>query len=180
MLVPLSESFSAAKRAATLSPLVYNLSRLVKTRRREEVSELLDAIVSYVSVYCGDEERGGCGGGGGEDDLLMVTGFSFADLSRVWVVDEAGVGDCLETFMPFVGERLRREVGSESCSVGCLAGIVASQLLLLNLCLRFDSELRKDLRESVVQMVNAFHSCYFSGESLILSLLSMESSCSVM
>ncbi|KAF2575428.1 hypothetical protein F2Q70_00006276 [Brassica cretica] len=180
MLVPLSESFSAAKRAATLSPLVYNLSRLVKTRRREEVSELLDAIVSYVSVYCGDEERGGCGGGGGEDDLLMVTGFSFAVLSRVWVVDEAGVGDCLETFMPFVGERLRGEVGSESCSVGCLAGIVASQLLLLSLCLRFDSELRKDLRESVVQMINAFHSCYFFGESLILSLLSMESSSSVM
>ncbi|XP_013609319.1 PREDICTED: uncharacterized protein LOC106316007 isoform X2 [Brassica oleracea var. oleracea] len=155
MLVPLSESFSAAKRAATLSPLVYNLIRLVKTRR-EEVSELLDAIVSYVSAYCGDE-----GGGCGEDDLLMVTGFSFADLSRVWVVDEAGVGDCLETFMPFVGGRLRREVGSESCSVGCLAGIVASQLLLLSLCLRFDSELRKDLRESVVQMINAFRSCYF-------------------
>ena len=174
MLVPLSESFSAAKRAATLSPLVYNLIRLVKTRR-EEVSELLDAIVSYVSAYCGDE-----GGGCGEDDLLMVTGFSFADLSRVWVVDEAGVGDCLETFMPFVGGRLRREVGSESCSVGCLAGIVASQLLLLSLCLRFDSELRKDLRESVVQMINAFRSCYFFGESLILSLLSMESSCSVM
>lgn len=166
MLVPLSESFSAAKRAATLSPLVYNLIRLVKTRR-EEVSELLDAIVSYVSAYCGDEGGGGCGGGGGgEDDLLMVTGFSFADLSRVWVVDEAGVGDCLETFMPFVGGRLRREVGSESCSVGCLAGIVASQLLLLNLCLRFDSEMRKDLRESVVQMVNAFHSCYFFGEYL--------------
>ncbi|CAN6865554.1 unnamed protein product [Brassica oleracea] len=160
MLVPLSESFSAAKRAATLSPLVYNLIRLVKTRR-EEVSELLDAIVSYVSAYCGDEGGGCGGGGGGEDDLLMVTGFSFADLSRVWVVDEAGVGDCLETFMPFVGGRLRREVGSESCSVGCLAGIVASQLLLLSLCLRFDSEMRKDLRESVVQMINAFRSCYF-------------------
>ena len=176
MLVPLSESFSGAKRAAMLSPLVYNLIRLVKTRK-EEVSELLDAIVSYVSAYCGDEEQGGCGGGG-EDDLLMVTGFGFADLSRVWLVDEAGVGDCLEMFMLFVGERLRREVGSESCSVGCLAGIVASQLLLLNLCLRFDSaEMRKDLRESVVQMINAFHSCYFCGESLILS---MESSCSVM
>ena len=174
MLVPLSESFSGAKRAAMLSPLVYNLIRLVKTRK-EEVSELLDAIVSYVSAYCGDEGGGGCGGG--EDDLLMVTGFSFADLSRVWVVDEVGVGDCLEMFMPFVGERLRREVGSESCSVGCLAGIVASQLLLLNLCLRFDSaEMRKDLRESVVQMINAFHSCYFFGESL----LSMESCCSVM
>ncbi|WZZ22582.1 hypothetical protein YC2023_123969 [Brassica napus] len=161
MLVPLSDSFSGAKRAAMLSPLVYNLIRLVKTRR-EEVSELLDAIVSYVSAYCGDEGGGGCGGGG-EDELLMVTGFSFADLSRVWVVvDEVGVGDCLEMFMPFVGERLRREVGSESCSVGCLAGIVASQLLLLNLCLRFDSaEMRKDLRESVVQMINAFHSCYF-------------------
>lgn len=157
MLVPLSDSFSGAKRVATLSPLVYNLSRLVKSRRRrEEALELLDGIVNFVSAYCG---------GGGEDGLLMVTGFSFADLSRVWVVDEeeAEESDCLEMFMPFVSERLRREVGSESCSVGCLAGIVASQLILLSLCLRFDSaELRKDLRESVLQMIYGFqHSCYF-------------------
>ncbi|KAJ0243321.1 SNF2 domain protein [Hirschfeldia incana] len=153
MLVPLSEPFSGAKRVAMLSPLVYHLIRLFKIgRRREDVSELLDAIVGYVSVCCRDEQ---------EDGLLMVTGFSFADLSRVWVVDqeEGESDDCLEMFMPFVGERLRREVGSESCSVGCLAGIVASQLLLLNLCLRFDSG--KDLRESVVGMISGFHSCYF-------------------
>ncbi|KAL0736077.1 hypothetical protein Bca4012_012287 [Brassica carinata] len=162
MLVPLSESFSGAKRVAMLSPLVYHLSRLFKTGRREEdVLDLLDAVVGYVIAYCRDDEQGG----GGEDGLLMVSGFSFADLSRVWVVDEevgeSSCGDCLEMFMPFVGERLREEVGSESCTVGYFAGIVASQLLLLNLCLRFDSLLRKDVRESVLEMISGFHSCYF-------------------
>ncbi|CAH8281579.1 unnamed protein product [Eruca vesicaria subsp. sativa] len=158
MLVPLSQTFSGAKKVAMLSPLVYNLNRLVETRRGD-VLELLDAIVSYVSAYCVEDEQGDV-----EDGLLMVTGFSFADLSQVWVVDEVGEirGDCLEMFMPFVSERLRREVGSESCSVGYLAGIVASQLLLLNLGLRFDdSVLRKDLREYVLEMIKGFHSCYF-------------------
>ncbi|KAF8115903.1 hypothetical protein N665_0025s0346 [Sinapis alba] len=179
MLVSLSDSFSGAKRVALLSPLVYHLSRLVKTRRGD-VLELLDGIVSYVRAYCGDER----GGGGGEDGLLMVSGFSFTDLSRVWVVDEEVgesygdvVGDCLEMFMPFVSERLRKEIGSESCTVGYFAGIVSSQLLLLSSCLRFDpemsrSEMRKDLRESVLQMISGFNSCYFF--DVILKMLLLE------
>ncbi|WZY94989.1 hypothetical protein YC2023_067318 [Brassica napus] len=35
-------------------------------------------------------------------------------------------------FMPFISERLRKEVGSESCTVVYFARIVASKLLLLN------------------------------------------------
>lgn len=151
-----------------LSPVVYQLSRLVNTCRRRDALSLLDGIVSYISMYCVEEP-------GDEDDLLMVSGFSFADLTRVWVVDEVEetcrVEDCLEIFMPFVSERLRKEIDSESCSVGYLAGIVASQVFLLSLCLRFDSELsrsdselEKDLRESVLRMISGFQSCYFFGE----------------
>ncbi|KAG2262271.1 hypothetical protein Bca52824_069350 [Brassica carinata] len=58
-------------------------------------------------------------------------------------------------------ERFRKEVGSESCTVVYFAGIVYSQLHLLRICLRFDSELRKDLRESLLQRISGFHSCYF-------------------
>lgn len=126
----------------------------------------MSLLEDIVSMYCVEEQ-------GDEDDLLMVSGISFSDLARVWVVDEVEenrrVEDCLEIFMPFVSERLRQEMDSESCSVGYLAGIVASQVLLLSLRLRFDSELsrselKKDLRESVLQMISEFHSCYFFGE----------------
>jgi hypothetical protein len=118
-------------------------------------------------MYCVDEP------GNEDDDVLMVSGFSFADLSRVWVVDEVEdncrVEDCLEVFMPFASEILRKEIDSESCGVGYLAGIVASQVFLLSLCSRFDldlgrSELDKDLQESVLQMISGFHSCFFFGE----------------
>lgn len=102
---------------------------------------LLDGILSYISMSCVEEL------GDEDDDVLMVSGFSFADLSRVWVMDEVEencrVEDCLEIFMPFVSESLRKEIDSESCRVGYLAGIVVSQVLLLSLCLRFDSEVSK-------------------------------------
>ncbi|CAA7039793.1 unnamed protein product [Microthlaspi erraticum] len=171
--VSFSDSFSGAKRVALLSPLVYQLSRLVNTRRKDALS-LVDDIVSYVSMYCVEDP-------GDEEDLLMVSGFSFSDLARVWIVDEVEedcrVEDCLEIFMPFVSERLRQEMDSESCSVGYLAGIVASQVFLLSLWLRFDSELsrselRKNLRESVLQMISEFHSCYFF--DVILKMLLLE------
>ncbi|CAN8256600.1 unnamed protein product [Cochlearia groenlandica] len=174
LLVSLSDSFSAAKRLSLLSPLVYNLSRLVVTRRRDALF-LLERILSYVTMYCVQEEEE-------EDDLVMVLGFSFADSIRVWVVDEAevdcSVDDCLEIFfMPFVSERLRKEIDSESCSVGYLAGIVASQVFLLSLCLRFDSELsrievEKDLRESVFRMGSWFRNSYFVG--VIVKILLLE------
>ncbi|ESQ41144.1 hypothetical protein EUTSA_v10013348mg [Eutrema salsugineum] len=173
LLVSFSDSFSGAKRIALLSPLVYQLTRFANTRRRDALS-LLEGIVSYISMYCVEEP-------GDEDDLLMVSGFSFADLSRVWVVDELEENfreeDCLEIFMPFVSERLRKEMDSESCRVGYLAGIVASQVFLLSLCLRFDSELSrselvKDLRESVLQMISGFHTCYFF--DCILKMLLLE------
>ncbi|CAH2072996.1 unnamed protein product [Thlaspi arvense] len=173
LLASLSDSFSGAKRVALLSPIVYQLSRLANVSRRD-ASSLLEGIVSYISMYCVEEP-------GDEDDLLMVSGLSFADLSRVWVVDgveeNRRVEDCLEIFMPFVSERLRKEMDSESCRVGFLAGVVASQVCLLSLCLRFDSELsrsevEKDLRESVLQMISGFHSCYFF--DVILKMLLLE------
>ncbi|EOA20465.1 hypothetical protein CARUB_v10000778mg [Capsella rubella] len=174
LLVSLSDSFPGVKKVALLSPLVYQLSRLVVTRRRDALS-LLEGIVSYISMYCVDEP--GCEDG----DVLMVSGFSFAELSRVWVVDEVEdncrVDGCLEVFMPFVSERLRKEIDSESCPVGYLAGIVASQVFLLSLCLRFDSklsrsELEEDLQESVLQMISGFHSCYFF--DVIIKMLLLE------
>ncbi|XP_010495158.1 PREDICTED: uncharacterized protein LOC104772219 [Camelina sativa] len=175
LLVSFSDSFSGVKKVALLSPVVYQLSRLVVTRRRDALS-LLDGIVSYISMHCVDEP-----GGEEDSDVLMVSGFSFADLSRVWVVDEVEencrVDDCLEVFMPFVSERLRKEIDSESCRVGYLAGIVASQVLLLSSCLRFDSEssrseLETDLRESVLQLISGFQSCYFF--DVILKMLLLE------
>ncbi|XP_010453229.1 PREDICTED: uncharacterized protein LOC104735190 [Camelina sativa] len=174
LLVSFSDSFPGVKKVALLSPVVYQLSRLVVTRRRDALS-LLEGIVSYISMHCVDEP-------GGEDgDVLMVSGFSFADLSRVWVVDEVEencrVDDCLEVFMPFVSEKLRKEIDSESCRVGYLAGIVASQVFLLSLCSRFNSELSRsklelDLRESVLQMISGFQSCYFF--DVILKMLLLE------
>ncbi|VVB14162.1 unnamed protein product [Arabis nemorensis] len=178
LLVSLSDSFSGVKRIALLSPVVYQLSRLVHTKR-SDASRLLDGIVSYISMYCCVDEQYGS-----EDDLVMVSGFSFADLIRVWVVDEVDedcrVEDCLEIFMPFVSERLSKEMmNSESCSVGYLAGIVASQVFLLSLCVRFDSEfsrsdseIEKDLREYVLQMISGFQSCYFF--DVILKMLLLE------
>ncbi|KFK25436.1 hypothetical protein AALP_AA8G115000 [Arabis alpina] len=174
LLVSLSDSLSGVKRIALLSPVVYQLSRLVNTRKIDALS-LLDGILSYISMYCCDYESG--------DEVLMVSGFCFSDLIRVWVVDEAdedcSVEDCLEIFMPFVSGRLSKEMDSELCSVGYLAGIVASQVFLLSLCLRFDSELsrsdsevEKDLRESVIQMISGFQSCYFF--DVILKMLLLE------
>lgn len=166
LLVSFSDSFSGVKKVALLSPVVYQLSRLVVTKRRDALS-LLEGIVSYISMYCVEKP------GDEDDDVLMVSGFSFADLSRVWVVDEVEencrVEDCLEIFMPFVSEKLRKEIDSDSCRVGYLAGIVDSQVLLLSLCLRFDSglsrsELEKDLKETVLQLISGFQSCYFFGE----------------
>ncbi|CAB87696.1 putative protein [Arabidopsis thaliana] len=160
LIVSFSDSFSGVKKVSLLSPVVYQLSRLVISRRRDALS-LLEGIVSYISMYCVDEP------GNEDDDVLMVSGFSFADLSRVWVVDEVEdncrVEDCLEVFMPFASEILRKEIDSESCGVGYLAGIVASQVFLLSLCSRFDldlgrSELDKDLQESVLQMISGCHS----------------------
>ncbi|KAG7550350.1 hypothetical protein ISN45_Aa06g011420 [Arabidopsis thaliana x Arabidopsis arenosa] len=174
LLVSFSDSFSGVKKVALLSPVVYQLSRLVNSRRRDALS-LLEGIVSYISMYCVEEP------GDDDDDVLMVSGFSFGDLSRVWVVDEVEdncrVEDCLEIFMPFVSETLRKEMDSESCRVGYLAGIVASQVFLLSLCSRFDlelsrSELEKDLRESVLQMISGFHCCYFF--DVILKMLLLE------
>ncbi|KAG7554961.1 hypothetical protein ISN44_As11g011580 [Arabidopsis suecica] len=174
LLVSFSDSFSGVKKVALLSPVVYQLSHLVNSRRRDALS-LLEGIVSYISMYCVEEP------GDEDDDVLMVSGFSFADLSRVWVVDEVEdncrVEDCLEIFMPFVSETLRKEMDSESCRVGYLAGIVASQVFLLSLCSRFDLELsryelEKDLREFVLQVISGFHSCYFF--DVILKMLLLE------
>lgn len=49
LLVSFSDSFSGVKKVALLSPVVYQLSRLVCSRRREALS-LLEGIVSYISM----------------------------------------------------------------------------------------------------------------------------------
>lgn len=160
LLVSCTESSCASKRVAVLAPVVYCLFDLVveKKTSKEEAENLIDGVVSYISICCGQEsEEVGCSLGFGP---------YFLDLARVWMVDKPG--EDLKGFLPLVSHEICQGI-SINGGVGYFAGIVMFEAFLLRLCLKFSSrmsmvELQNELHSRAVQMIAGFRSCHFYGE----------------
>ncbi|KGN55323.1 uncharacterized protein LOC101207241 [Cucumis sativus] len=157
LLVSCTESSCASKRIAVLAPVVYCLFDLVveKKTSKEEAENLIDGVVSYISICCGQEsEEVGCSLGFGP---------YFLDLARVWMVDKPG--EDLKGFLPLVSHEICQGI-SINGGVGYFAGIVMFEAFLLRLCLKFSSrmsmvELQNELHSRAVQMIAGFRSCHF-------------------
>lgn len=160
MLVSCTASSSASKRIAVLAPVIYTLFDLVveKKKLKEEAENLIDGIVSYISICCGRESE--------EDDCVLGFGPYFLDLARVWMVDKPR--EDLKGFLPLVSHEICESISIDG-GVGYFAGIVMYQAFLLRLCMKFSSrmsmvELQNELHSRAVQMIAGFRSCHFYGE----------------
>ncbi|XP_027182548.1 uncharacterized protein LOC113780955 [Coffea eugenioides] len=167
LLVSSSSLSNGWKRTALLAPVVFRLYDIVRDSLtngfplREEIEDLLEKIVSYISVCCcHDVEKGNY------SDLPMVC---FEDLVRVWTVDRVDEGcdyrDNLRVFFPVLSDEVRGGVDRRS-GIECLAGIVLCEVFWLRLCLKFNQgirrdELEMDMRNWVVQTINGFENIYF-------------------
>lgn len=159
LLVSCSDCFAPAKRIAVLAPLIFELNLLAVQLKelRSEVEGLLERVIGYCSIFCGD---------GGDVEILEP---DFVDLIEVWMVDEqfSGVEDCVKGFFPFASERFRKGI-MIGCEIGFLAGVVMCEALLLKMCLEFEfgttkAELEKKLEGSAVQIITGFRNFYFLG-----------------
>ncbi|EEF45807.1 hypothetical protein RCOM_0798260 [Ricinus communis] len=156
-----SSSCSVVKKIAVVAPVIYEISSLVCKRKEwiKEIESLLVVTASYISICLGSNFEG--------NDEVMILDSCFVDLVRVWVVDKIDEScqfdEVLRVFFPLVNDGILRRFASEGNGIGTgyLAGIVMSQVLLLSLCLKFESrvsrvELEKELRERTVQTMTAF------------------------
>ncbi|XP_015573064.2 uncharacterized protein LOC8275619 [Ricinus communis] len=156
-----SSSCSVVKKIAVVAPVIYEISSLVCKRKEwiKEIESLLEVTASYISICLGSNFEG--------NDEVMILDSCFVDLVRVWVVDKIDEScqfdEVLRVFFPLVNDGILRRFASEGNGIGTgyLAGIVMSQVLLLSLCLKFESrvsrvELEKELRERTVQTMTAF------------------------
>ncbi|KAG4931504.1 hypothetical protein JHK84_048498 [Glycine max] len=165
LLASCSGARGSTKRIAALAPLLFVLHRSVLLRGEElllksEVEGLVEGVVSYCSICCGNEI---CR----EDDVAVL---EFGDLVKVWTVDDdedyneggvLGLG-----FFPFVSEEFRKGMIERGCEVGVLAGVVMWEALLLKLCLAFEkgigrAEQEKRVMASAVQTITGFRSFRF-------------------
>lgn len=155
------------KRIGVLAPLIPVVYRLVVHEKEVkcEVEGLVEGIVSYCSILCGNDVQG--------DDEVAISEEDFVDLMKVWMVDcdFDGIGDCVKGFFPFVSEQLLKGI-EMGCEVGFLAGVVMFQALLLKLCLDFDVgiprvEQEKKLHASAVQTIMGFRNFYFLGKIFV-------------
>nr|KYP72269.1 hypothetical protein KK1_004857 [Cajanus cajan] len=168
LLASCSAARASSARIAALAPLLFVLHRLAPAESpnaKSEVEGLVEGVVSYCSIFCAKES---C------DDDADVAGLDFADLIRVWMVDDGGEG-CVEGFFPLVGEGVRKGI-ERGCEVGVLAGVVMCEALLLKLCLAFDNgapraEQEKKLMASAVQTITGFRSFRFLGKNLLSLVL---------
>ncbi|KAK7383303.1 hypothetical protein VNO78_28977 [Psophocarpus tetragonolobus] len=161
LLASCSATCGSTKRIAALAPLVFVLHRSALLREgefaRSEVEGLVEGVVSYCSIFCGN---GICHD---DDDVALL---DFVDLIRVWMVDEGG--DCVVgAFFPFASEDFRKGILQRGdCEVGVLAGVVMCEALLLKLCLAFQkgisrAEQEKKLMASALQTITGFRSFRF-------------------
>ncbi|KAG6591457.1 hypothetical protein SDJN03_13803, partial [Cucurbita argyrosperma subsp. sororia] len=157
LLVSCTASSCSSKRIAVLAPVIYCLFDLIveKKTSKEEAENLIDGVVSYISICCGQESE--------EDGSFLGFGPYFLDLARVWMVDKPG--EDLKGFLPLVSHEICQGI-STNAGVGYFAGIVMFEAFLLRLCLKFASrmsmvELQNELHGRAVQMIAGFRSCHF-------------------
>ncbi|KAK4274588.1 hypothetical protein QN277_017785 [Acacia crassicarpa] len=160
LLVSCSDCCGSMKRIAILAPFVFELHRLVleETDLKSEVQSLLEGLISYCSICCGQ---------GPQEDGNGMTSLdpTFLDVIPVWIVDQYEVRDHSTEFFPIISDQLCKEIKS-GCGMGFLAGIVMCEALLLNLCLKFESgiekaEQEKKLHGLAVQTITGFRNFYF-------------------
>ncbi|XP_022982354.1 uncharacterized protein LOC111481209 [Cucurbita maxima] len=169
LLVSCTASSCASKRIAVLAPVIYSLFDLVVENKtlKEEAENLIDGVVSYIGICCGQESEDG--------DCLLGFGSYFLDLARVWMVDKPG--EDLRGFLPLVSHEICEGIGVNG-GVGYFSGIVMFQAFLLRLCLKFASrmsmvELQNELHSRAVQMIAGFRSCHFYDTFLRMLLQSV-------
>ncbi|KAF8036120.1 hypothetical protein BT93_C1963 [Corymbia citriodora subsp. variegata] len=168
LVVSCSSSCNAVKKVAVLAPVVYELYLVVIERRslKKEVEDLLEVVVSYISI-CSSREFG-------EEDELEPLSPCFLDLIRVWMVDKPKKDAKL--FFPVVSDDVRKGI-CKDCGpgMGRLAGVVMSEAFLLRLCLKLDArtlrtELERDMHSWAVQTIAGFRNFYFFGTLLSMLL----------
>ncbi|XP_030552561.1 uncharacterized protein LOC115756787 [Rhodamnia argentea] len=168
LLVSCSSSCNAVKKVAVLAPVVYELYFLVIERKglKKEVEDLLEVVVSYVSICSSREFE--------EEDELESSGPCFLDLIRVWIVDKPKKD--VKSFFPVVSDDVRKGI-CEDCGTGLgrLAGVVMTEAFLLRLCLKLDArtlraELERDMHSWAVQTIAGFRNFYFFGTLLRMLL----------
>ncbi|XP_027333702.1 uncharacterized protein LOC113848412 [Abrus precatorius] len=158
VLVSCSATCGSMTRIAALAPLLFELCRLMLRERelKSEVESLVEAVVGYISILCGNKEVY-------DDDVAVLEG-DFVDLITVWMVDDCD-GDCVKGFFPFVSDRFRKGI-EMGCEVGFLAGVVMCEAFLLKMCLGFEAgiskvEMEEKLLASAVQTITGFRSFHF-------------------
>ncbi|KAI7736085.1 hypothetical protein M8C21_023702 [Ambrosia artemisiifolia] len=119
-----------------------------------EVIGLLDRIVSYIIMCCGDN---GEGDGVGECEL----GVGWVGLVPVWIADRVreseGRVDGFALFFPLLSEDMRKGIVVGDCGMKWLAAGVMVEVFLFRLCVMFDSgDLCKDVKGCAVQIVQGF------------------------
>ncbi|KAI6679963.1 hypothetical protein NL676_033844 [Syzygium grande] len=128
LLASCSGSCNAVKKVAALAPVVYELYFLAVERRslKREVEDLLEVVVSYISI-CGGREFE-------EEDELESLGPCFLDLIRVWMVDKPKKD--AKSFFPVVSDDVREGICKDrGAGMGRLAGVVMTEAFLLrNFC----------------------------------------------
>ncbi|XP_010049173.2 uncharacterized protein LOC104437827, partial [Eucalyptus grandis] len=168
LLVTCSSSCNAVKKVAVLAPVVYELYSLVVERRslKKEVEDLLEVVVSYISICSGGEFE--------EEDELEPSSPCFLDLIRVWMVDKPKKD--AKSFFPVVSDDVRMGVCKDcGTGMGRLAGVVMAEVFLLRLCLKLDAqtlraELERDMHSWAVQTIAGFRNFYFFGTLLSMLL----------
>ncbi|CAM8961291.1 hypothetical protein QQ045_005384 [Rhodiola kirilowii] len=166
-MVSCSRCGNGLKKVAALAPVVYELHRLVGdvmfwfSEVRDDVSCLIEKVVSYVSMCCYENEPG----------LSEMPEFSplLMDVVSVWLADKAEgnrdhVRD-LRLFFPMVSDEVRARISSAR-EIDFLAGSVMCEVFLLSLSLKRCSEaprqdLQKDLHQQAVQVIAGFRDLNF-------------------
>ncbi|KAL3498600.1 hypothetical protein ACH5RR_041332 [Cinchona calisaya] len=170
LLISCSSLSNGFKRIALLAPVVFGLYDIVRDSSRNglclrgELEELVEKMVSYVSICC-------CGGDGGfgkgnESDVSVAC---FEDLVRVWTVDRVvegcGYEENLNVFFPGLSDEVQKGIDG-TCGIDYLAGIVLCEVFWLRLWLKFSvgvlqEELEMEMRNWAVQTIKGFGNSYF-------------------
>lgn len=169
LLVSCSSTCNAVKKVAVLAPVVYELYCLAIERKslKKEVEDLLEVVVSYVSICSGREFE--------EEDELEPLSPCFSDLIHVWMVDMPKKD--AKSFFPVVSDDVRKGICKDcGTGMGCLAGVVMTEAFLLRLCLKFDArtlraELERNMHSWAVQTIAGFRNFYFFGENHIFAFV---------
>lgn len=176
LVITCSTLSNGLKRTALLAPVVFRLYDIVRDSwsvnglllcLRGEVEELLEKLVSYISVCCCC-----CDDFGKGNELSDLSVDCFEDLVRVWTVDRVAEGveyvENLRVFFPMLSDEVLKGIDGR-CGMDFLAGIVICEVFWLRLCLKMNQgvmreEMEMDMRNWAVQTIKGFRNSYFLGE----------------